>query len=53
MADRARRDRQAKSDKFAAFKLARQGGRREWKVSSTRIRVGCDTYMVATPPLRS
>ncbi|KAI0285993.1 DNA polymerase alpha catalytic subunit [Russula aff. rugulosa BPL654] len=31
MADRARRDRQSKSDKFAALKLARQGGRREWK----------------------
>ena len=41
MADRARRDRRAKSDKFAAFRLARQGGRREWKVRSSRIiRVG-------------
>ena len=42
MTDRARRDRQAKSDKFAALKLARQGGRREWKVrhGSSRIRVG-------------
>jgi hypothetical protein len=39
MADRAHRDRQAKSDKFAALKLARQGGRREWKVRSSRIRV--------------
>ena len=40
MTDRARRDRQAKPDKFAALKLARQGGRREWKVCSTRMRVG-------------
>lgn len=36
MADRAHRDRQAKSDKFAAFKLVRQGGRREWKVRLQR-----------------
>ena len=40
MADRTRRDRQAKSDKFAALRLARQGGRREWKVCGDHIRVG-------------
>jgi hypothetical protein len=31
MADRSRRE-PSKTDKFAALKLARQGGRREWKV---------------------
>jgi hypothetical protein len=40
MADRARRDRQAKSDKFAALRLARQGGQRKWKVRCSCIRVG-------------
>ncbi|KAH9066550.1 DNA polymerase alpha catalytic subunit [Lactarius vividus] len=37
MADRLRRDRQAKADKFAALKLARQGGRREWKEEEAEI----------------
>ncbi|KAH9072265.1 DNA polymerase alpha catalytic subunit [Lactarius deliciosus] len=37
MADRSRRDRQAKADKFAALKLARQGGRREWKEEDVEI----------------
>ena len=39
MADRSRRERQAKPDKFAALKLARQGGRRDWKVRLNGIRV--------------
>jgi hypothetical protein len=39
MADRLRRERQAKPDKFAALKLARQGGGRDWKVRGSGIRV--------------
>ena len=35
MADRSRRERQAKPDKFAALRRAREGGRREWKVSGS------------------
>lgn len=37
MADRSRRERQTKADKFAALKLARQGGRREWKEEDAEI----------------
>ncbi|KAI0272419.1 hypothetical protein BC834DRAFT_921889 [Gloeopeniophorella convolvens] len=37
MADRSRRERQTKTDKFAALKLARQGGRREWKAKDAEI----------------
>ena len=40
MADRSRRERPTK-DKLAAFRLVRQGGRRELKVSgSTDMRIG-------------
>ena len=49
MADRARRDRQTKSDKLAAYRLARQGGRREWKVRCSRIRVGSRHLHAANP----
>ncbi|KAI9509680.1 hypothetical protein F5148DRAFT_1185768 [Russula earlei] len=37
MADRSRRDRQAKPDKFVALRLARQGVRRDWKGEEAEI----------------